>query len=233
MRIPLSAGQLGPGLLAFSFLISVGAAQADTAPIPVPPPSSGSTTYTLGGVTDASDPALGGTVIYDQLQPYDFTGGGGQIATGEVQVRVVQEAGTGTLDFYWDIRSSANSDANITAFDIGGFGGGPFNADYRTDGLGSVGPNEVQVFGGSNLGNVNFLFNTPVAPGEDSYLFFLQTTATTFSATGFYDLLCTGLCMSPKYIAQAPGSAAVPEPATLALMGLGLAGVFMRRRRKN
>src|SRR5271169_1182959 len=72
---------------------------------------------TLPGTTVGARPELAGPIIADTFQPFSFTDSG-QTISGSVQSRVVQETGTGTLDFYWRVivDSTGSLDVGITAF---------------------------------------------------------------------------------------------------------------------
>ncbi|HXH05171.1 MAG TPA: PEP-CTERM sorting domain-containing protein [Vicinamibacterales bacterium] len=183
---------------------------------------------TLTGTTVALRPELAGLIVEDLLVPYDFTGTGGEHVFGQVQNRVVLSGVDGTYDFYWRIIPDPQSSGGITALRLAGFGGLALDGDFRTDGLGTVGPDIARVLSG---GGVNFVFSGDgVGPNETSYFFFLDTQATSYARVGVYDLLCAPSgCVSPSFATFAP----VPEPGTCGLLGLGAGTLLLSRRKRS
>jgi hypothetical protein len=217
-----------PLLLASAVFFSVSSAQAVTLVVGVNP---------LPGTTVAAEPQLAGTVVVDELQAFSLAGGAGTLS-GTVQNRVVLSV-DGTYDFYWRIRDTsftpgtAGGTFGVGSLRIANFGAALFgaNGNFRTDGLGTLGPDNALVFG-DPTGLVNFRFSgAGLAGGDESLFFFLDTNARAFAKTAVYDLTDNGLGpITGTFATFAP--AAVPEPAGWALMitGLAAAGAALRRR---
>ena len=199
-------------------------------------------TVSLPGTTSAAESYLAGTVLQDELINFSLKADQSPNAatiTGTVQQRVVQEDITKTLDFYWRITSL--SGGSLGYFRVGKFNSTVFDANYRTDGLGDVGPTSIIRFkpgmgGATDDKAVNFNFTNSdsldsLAAGQESYFLFLHTNATEYAKTAFFDIASSGTyTLSQSFAAYTP---AVPEPETYAMLmaGLGLMGVFARRRR--
>lgn len=122
---------------------------------------------------------------------------------------------------------------------IGNFVTETFDADFRTDGEGNVGPSGIQRFGTEGTASpfnyyANFLFQNgmaqPTIPiGQTSYFVFLRTSATTFNHDGLIDLANAGSSsMSSLATTFAPN---VPEPSSLALLAAPILALARRRRR--
>jgi hypothetical protein len=156
--------------------------------------------------------------------------------TGELNQAVFLESG-GTLDFAYQLQDSSSFTdvAGLTVIDFLGstldvgtahgtapFSGGSIGASASRDSAGDA---------------ITFSFGaTPLAPGETSDVFLIQTNATTFEQNGF--ISATGTNGVPiagsagMFDPIPPPATAAPEPVLLPLLGaalLGMAGVRWRR----
>ncbi|MDH5301911.1 MAG: PEP-CTERM sorting domain-containing protein [Gammaproteobacteria bacterium] len=183
----------------------------------------------LPGTTVAAEPNLAGTVVVDELTAFTISG-----ASGVVQNRVVL-AVDGTYDFYWRVMVDENSTNVIGSFRIGEFYTSVYDVNYRIDGLGDVAPTMAHRFSGTQASYVNFVFGNPLSAGQSSNFMFVDTDATAYAKTAFYDLTSTGSGnISVAYSGYAPArSVDVPEPEVLLLLSLGLAGMVLGKRKRS
>jgi hypothetical protein len=159
----------------------------------------------LFGTSAAARPELVGVALQDNLIPFTITDASNTVLfQGTVQDRVVRSEMTGALHFYFFIRDTDSTGRHhIVGVSRTGFGNGSTDVDYRTDGLGDVGP-----WWASRLvvpDEVDFDFSLcPIYPGLESLFTFVVTEATDFAQTGTLTLYTedgssvTLTCAAPK-----------------------------------
>ena len=192
-------------------------------------------TTPLPGTSAASDPSLAGTIIQDILTPFTMSTPGGAV-TGDIQSRVVL-AVDGTLDFYWRVINDPTSAGPVGVLRTGDFSTSSYNANFRTDGVGTVAPQTAFLFVSPTPGFINFAFPGPqgLQPGQSSLFIFLDTNATNYAQTAFVDVATFGTFQTSNEISTFGPASVVPEPSTWAMLligFLGLGSAFRQSRRK-
>jgi hypothetical protein len=190
----------------------------------------------LPGTTEVLRPELQGVAIEDRLTPFSISLIGGREITGQIQERVVRETVSGTIDFYWRVFNDASSDDKLCYFRLGEFFTTSYDADWRIDGQGDVGPDFAYLFS-SDPGYLNFGFENGLAPGQSSKYLFLHTTATSYEEVGVMDVATAGTAdISELFATFAPLYPDVPPTvpdggSTLVLMGLVLSSLGLVHRK--
>jgi hypothetical protein len=138
-------------------------------------------TVDVRGTTHAADPTLGGTVLVDELRAFSGTSPSGPVS-GRMQDRVVRQA-DGKLAFYYRIYELRGDNIDyiaVTQFTQAGYPN--LDVDFRTDGLGVIGPYRVSTDGA----NIKFEFaaTRPISPSELSRFMYIRpaTGATNYQS---------------------------------------------------
>jgi hypothetical protein len=204
----------------FVLCLAFGTAQATTL-----------TPYTstpLSGTTVFAEPQLAGTIIVDEHQAFSYSADAGEVK-GDVQIRIIRSSVDDTLDFSWLITNYSTSAGYIDNFYLRDFISPEYNANYRTDGMGDIGPSSAYLNAARYEGYVYFNFDTSLAPNKSSMFFFLDTSAKYYAKTAEFDVRSDGgYSASSAFGTYAPS--AVPLPAGIWLLGSGLLGLIGLRR---
>ena len=175
----------------------------------------------VGGtvLTPGTTPLGAGTVLTNATMAFAGTTVLGVTNfTGTLQLQVVKETGSGTLDFYFQIFNDSSSLDAIDRLTTGNYTGFATDVDWTnnaTIGVASTFANRATAdtvgfsFVGAPFGNGLIL------PGTNSAVLFIKTDATQFTQ-GTVQLINDA---TANVLAFAP----VPEPSTGALVALGTA----------
>lgn len=173
-----------------------------------------------------------GTLLASLVSPYSFVTTAG--TTSGTLTSAVYRNSTGTLDFYYQVASSANSATAIARETDTNFQGFQVSTGFRTDAVGPfVAGTVTPITADSNLSVtvVGFSFNPPdsnkIGAGLTSDILVISTNATNFVA-GNASVIDGGT----QTVAAFQPTAGVPEPGTMLLMGAGMLGLaFINRKR--
>lgn len=175
----------------------------------------------------------GGAVIEDDLVDFSLSNG----VTGQVQNRVVRKADN-TLVFFWRvIRTDTVSSAQLTGFRLGEFVVPSYEANWKSDGIGTRPANFGYLLSTGN-GYVNFSFQDTfngsggLLAQESSRFFYLDTDVTEYEQTAIYDLVSIdggNTEISGLFSTFNP----VPEPATISILGLAALAALRKRKTKS
>lgn len=140
-------------------------------------------TIPLSGTTFAADNELGGSIKWDETTPFEIRNASGNVfISGNLKDSVTESSLTGLLIFNRAIRavSAPSGTARIVGVSSTHFGGLDISAEYRTDGLGSIGPVSSSRSGGTG-DVVSFDFTgAGLADSEESRTCFAKTDANGF-----------------------------------------------------
>lgn len=222
--------------LAISFCTLLGFSLLCASPMLAVPVAPGDANVAMGGTTFAANPDLGGVVQSDPLRAFEIRDNlNNVILTGNLQDRVAKSDNTGTMIFGPRLRDLANPaggpTAWITALQIVGYNGFTTDIDFRTDGLGDVGANDVSRSADGN--ELLFGYDPNIITPPDEALFLsVFTDATAFAPVGTATIFAqTDFGANVFSVTLEQINVPIPEPTTFVGLVVGLVGLGLTRRR--
>ncbi len=141
----------------------------------------------LNGTTSAAEPWLGGPAV-DSVNAVPFTvlsAGGSPVFQGTFTSEPGRSDIMGTIRIRYRLRDmEAVGDRRVFRVEILGFAGLQTNVDYRTDGVGDIGPNLASRTNGDGA-QMNFIFSNPLlTPDLDSHYFHVFSNGASHNLQG-------------------------------------------------